>query len=137
MLPESERKGTLGAPGRVRGSSANVGRKPDPGRKGEGMFREPRNGFTASLVVAGVLFAAMPAVAAKAPRGAGAEAPAWELLLARVLAWLESPADRGLAGLWGKYSSSIDPNGQPQPAAAPGGTATPDSSSSIDPNGQH
>jgi len=93
------------------------------------MFRNQRSRWTAVLVVALVLLAAMPAAAGGARELRASDAGWW----AQAVTWLNT--------LWNghhssatKSSSSIDPLGQ---QSAPAVLASPDSSSSIDPNGQN
>jgi hypothetical protein len=93
------------------------------------MFRNQRSRWTAVLVVALVLLAAMPAAAGGARELRASDTGWW----AQAITWFNT--------LWSghrasstKTSSYIDPLGQ---QSAPAVLASPDSSSSIDPNGQN
>jgi hypothetical protein len=85
--------------------------------KGEGMFLNRRKSFTAAVVLALGLLTSLPASAAGGAQARSREGT-WESFAARALDWLEAPAST-LAGIWGTYSSYIDPNGQPLPSAEP------------------
>jgi hypothetical protein len=93
--------------------------------------RGKRNVLRAVLVLA-LLFAAAPGWAAqrRSPVHSG-----WGGIWQRVVAWVAERAN--LPAAWGKYSSSIDPNGQPQATSPPSSTVQSDSSAGIDPNGSH
>lgn len=94
--------------------------------------RSQRSVLTVVLVLA-LLFAATPGWAAqrRSPAISG-----WEGVWQRVVAWVVERADSSLTATWSKYSSSIDPNGQPQGATAPADGAQSDYSAGIDPLGQ-
>jgi len=94
------------------------------------MFRNQRRRWTAVLVVALVLLAAMPAAAGGAREFRTSDAGWW----AQAITWLSTLWSSGHKNSSTRYSSSIDPNGQPSTTT---GLMGPDYSSSIDPNGQN